>query len=212
MTNLRNGDFFSEHRLDNLGTPGNINKFNVEAVLVEQSRILRHPENGHRAHGCRIRDFELGLSCCATAPNDYQSSDYPNPSQRYLNFSPRISDQAHRKNRDSRKGAKGAKFRRNKYWSFFECLASCRDKLFYHFNSEHKMLGINSQTSECKKSNLHLMNSKPETRNCLFTDAQIRGTNPSVSPARLLPLALEPILRYRRLRIATRGPRCCRSN
>ena len=39
--------------------------------------------------------------------------------------------------------------------SFFASLAAWRDTIFCHFSSEHKMLGINSQTSECKNLKLN---------------------------------------------------------
>ena len=57
----------------------------------------------------------------------------PKSSQRYLKFSALISDQGHGKNCESRNGAKGAKVRRNNHCSFFACLASWRDNIFFHY-------------------------------------------------------------------------------
>jgi hypothetical protein len=70
---FRNKDFFGKHCLDNFGTPSNIDKLHLEAMLLEESRIFRHPDNGHRTHRGRVSDFQLCRLCeSRTGPNHKQ--------------------------------------------------------------------------------------------------------------------------------------------
>jgi len=74
------------------------------------------------------------------------------PSQRYLKF---WDKEKIRKNCVSRKDAKAPRFGEIGNKSFFASLAAWRDNIFCHFSLENKMLETNSQTSECKKLNMH---------------------------------------------------------